>query len=75
MPQDEVIKKESSSATKNAIYIVRFKKGTGAVKELNFLAESDEQAKEKALKFCSKHSYHHIYTKPFLTDLESEGTL
>lgn len=51
-------------------YIVRFRKGNGAVNQLNFLAKNDEDAKKKSEKFCSSHQFRHIYTKPFFTDLE-----
>lgn len=57
------------------IYIIRYKRGNGAVKELNFTAKDDEVAKEKANKFCKKHGMHLVYVKHFLCDLESEPKL
>lgn len=66
---NETPKTESTNDLK--IYIVRFRKGAGAVVNLNFGAINDEEAAKKAKAFCLKHRFHHIYTKPFLTDLES----
>ena len=53
------------------IYRLRAKKKAGAVLELYFAATNNEEASKKAKKFCLKHNMRHIYTKPFLTDLES----
>lgn len=57
------------------IYIVKFRKGAGAVVELYYRAKNDDDAKERGKKFCTKHNFSLVFVKPFLTDLNEWPTL
>jgi hypothetical protein len=73
---DEKSTKESvAKSNPTEPYVLRFKKGSGAVVTIYFQANDDDDAKKRSLAFCRKHQFRHVYTKRFFSDLETWDTI
>lgn len=70
----ETVENHAETKSEN-LYILRYKRGQSVPREVNFKALNDEDAKDKAAKFCSREAVRLIYVKPFLTDLSNHKAL